>query len=352
MPEFNYLTTHVGSVPHLASEELASRLVTLLDIPAWTQHPRLSFRENMYSQFTPSLPAVIVDEVHEKVIIDTGGDLSSPLEKFYEPIIAEDVDAFALRTQYASGFFAMLPALKNHVPPGDTSGWAKGQVTGPISFGLTVTDQHLRASLYDEQLVDPIIKNTAMIARWQVRQLKSARENVLIFLDEPYMASFGSAFISLSRNQVTSYLDEIFDAIHAEGALSGVHCCANTDWGLLLSTSVNMLNLDAYGYMENVALYPLELREFLDRGGTFCWGLVPNNESIHEETPQKLAGRLRHGLQQICDKAAARGIIIRPDEFGMRSLVAPACGLGSTSVETADQVFEVLAETGMILKRG
>ena len=33
-------------------------------------------------------------------------------------------------------------------------------------------------------------------------------------------------------------------------------------------------------------------------------------------------------------------------------LIAPACGLGSTSIEVADRVFEVLAETGNILKRG
>lgn len=352
MPEFNYLTTHVGSVPHLDPVALAPRLAGLLDIPAWTQHPRRTFRENMYSQFTPSLPAVIVNEAHEKVTFDTSGDLAAALEEFYNPVITDDVEAFALRPDYASGFFAMASILKGQPQPPDAKAWAKGQVTGPISFGLTVTDQNLRASLYDDQLVDPIIKNTAMIARWQVRKLKNARENVLIFLDEPYLASFGSAFISLSRDQVTAYLDEIFDSIHAEGALCGVHCCANTDWGLLLSTKVDMLNLDAYGYIENLALYPLELREFLDRGGSLCWGLIPNNEQVLSETPAGLANRLRRGIQLICERAAGRGVTIRRDEFSSRSLVAPACGLGSASVNIADRVFEVLAETGAILKRG
>ena len=352
MPNFNFMTTHLGSVPHPAIGDLPLQLMELLDIPAWTQHPRRSFHENMYSQYTPGLPGVIVDELQEKVSMSTREDLSQALEKFYTSYLADDLEAFALSQDYAPGFFAMLETQRAQPTEQRHSTWSKGQVTGPISFGLTVTDQDLRASLYNEQLADVIVKNTAMIGRWQARQLKTVRENAIIFLDEPYLASFGSAFISLSRAQVTAYLDEIYEAIHAEGALGGVHCCANTDWGLLLSTQVDILNLDAYGYIQNLALYPAELRGFLDRGGAICWGIVPNNENVVLETPAGLAERLRNGLDLICSKAAARGIRITTDELSTHSLVAPACGLGSTSVEIAGRVFDVLAETGHILKRG
>jgi hypothetical protein len=194
--------------------------------------------------------------------------------------LSDDVENFALHPDYANGFFAMLESLRQ------TDGqWAKGQVTGPISIGLTVTDQDLRASLYDDMLADAIIKNMSMNARWQIRQLKSVRPNVILFLDEPYMAAFGSAFISLSREQVVAYLDEVFDAIHTEDGVAGIHCCANTDWSVLLGTKVDILNLDAYGFIENLALYPAELRAYLDRGGNICWGIIPNNEQIFNETP-------------------------------------------------------------------
>jgi hypothetical protein len=144
----------------------------------------------------------------------------------------------------------------------------------------------------------------------------------------------------------------VFDSIHAEGAVAGIHCCANTDWGVLLGTKVDILNLDAYGFVENLALYPAELREFLDRGGSICWGIVPNHEQIYQETPEGLADRLRNGIDLIVRKAAGRGVTIRAEEFASRSLIAPACGLGSTSVDVADRVFVMLAETGEILKRG
>lgn len=279
MTDFNFLTTHVGSVPHPTVNGLTEHLHHLLDVPAWPQIPHRTFRENMYVQYSPSLPGIREDTSQEKVYFDTDTDLTESLEAFYTPVLAEEPDSFALRPDYASGFFAMLETLSK------TEGtWAKGQVTGPISFGLTVTDQDFRASLYNEMLVDVIVKNVTMNARWQVRRLKSVRQNVILCLDEPYMAAFGSAFISLGREQVISILDEIFDAIHAEGGLAGIHCCANTDWSVLLATKVDILNLDAYGFIGNLALYPAELREYLDRGGSICWGSVPNNEQIFYET--------------------------------------------------------------------
>jgi hypothetical protein len=345
MTDFNFLTTHVGSVPYPAVDGLTEKLAGLLDVPAWPQLPRRSFRESMYVQYSPTLPAICEDPGHEKIFFNTRIDYTDTLEEFYTPVLAEDVESFALRPAYAAGFYAMLQTLRN------TNGeWAKAQVTGPVSFGLTVTDQDLRSGLYIEMLDDVIVKNMAMNARWQIRQLKSVRPNVILFLDEPYLAAFGSAFISLSREQVIAYLDEVFESIHAEGAIAGVHCCANTDWGVLLGTKVDILNLDAFGFIENLALYPAELREFLDRGGNVCWGIVPNHEQIFKETAQGLAQRLRNGIDLIVRKAARRGVNIRAEEFEGRSLIAPACGLGSTTVEVADRVFEVLAETGEYLK--
>ena len=121
---------------------------------------------------------------------------------------------------------------------------------------------------------------------------------------------------------------------------------------MLLDTQVDILNLDAYDFIENLALYPVELREFLDRGGAICWGLIPNNNHIFHETPLLLANKLRDGIKLICEKAARRGVTICPDEFASRSLLAPSCGLGSATVEIAERVFEVLFETRAILKRG
>jgi hypothetical protein len=163
------------------------------------------------------------------------------------------------------------------------------------------------------------------------------------------MASFGSAFISLSRDQVVTMLNEVFDAIHHEGAVAGVHCCANTDWSVLLATSVDILNLDAHGYLNNLALYPEELARFLKRGGRIAWGMVPNNEEINQSSPAQLASNLQAGMEQIAQRASQRGVQL-PASFASVSLLSASCGLGSTSVEIAELVIDTLQETAAALR--
>ncbi|MBL7161586.1 MAG: hypothetical protein ISS57_03195 [Anaerolineales bacterium] len=345
----NFWTTLNGSMPHTDTAEICQRIANSLDIPIWPQMPRRDFREGIYVQYAASLPRVVIDEANKKITLDTTGDLSPDLETFYERYLADDLDYFALPPNFATGFHNLLSILEN--TPGASGGWVKGHVIGPLTFGLTVVDQDLRPVFYHDMLTDIIIKNMALNARWQIRQLKTVRPKVIIFVDEPYLVSYGSAYFSIDRAQAISALDEIFDAIHAEEAIAGVHCCANTDWSLLLETQADILNLDAYGYIENLALYPDELRQFLDRGGVIAWGIVPNNEAIYTATPQGIADQLRAGIELICSKAAARGVTIHPEEFYSRSLITPVCGLASTTVEVADKVLSTLARTSEILRK-
>jgi hypothetical protein len=341
----HFWTTIIGSIPHSDSSEICERLVSTIDIPAWPQLPRRSFRENMYIQYSPSLPAIVLDQQKEKIYFDTHEDISPALEEFYGHYLADDVESFGLHPEYAAGFYSMLDALR--ILPGE---WAKGQVTGPVSFGLTVTDQDLRASLYDEALADVIIKNMAMNARWQIRQLRAVRPNVVVFVDEPYLASFGSAYISLSRDQVITFLNEVFAGIHAEGALAGVHCCANTDWSVLLASNVDILNLDAFGYIENLSLYTSELRTFLDRGGVVAWGIVPTGEEIDQIDARGLATRLQDGLKMISEKSIARGTPITMEDFSKHSLISPGCGLGSSGIRIAEKALETLTSVKEFLQ--
>jgi len=347
-----YLTTLIGSVPYNDTVKACEQIADAVDIPLWPQMVKTSFRENMYTQYAAVLPGIVIDDVNAKITFDTTGDITAALEQFYAPYLEENVDYFALPPSHADGFYRALEVLGGREAPEPHQNWIKGHVTGPLSMGLTITDQDSRASLYNESLGDVLVKNAAMNARWQVRQLKTVRTNAIIFVDEPYLVSFGSAFVSLSREQVVAMLDEVFQAIHAEQALAGVHCCANTDWSMLLATEVDILNLDAFGYLENLALYSKDLRRFLDRGGLIAWGIVPNNAEVFSVTAEGLAEQLRRGISQICDKAASSGVVIRPHEFDNRSLLTPACGLGSETCEVSDQVLSVLVETGKILRAG
>ena len=336
----------VGSFPHKDTRQICQLILEKLpNMPIWPQLPRRSFMENMYVQYSERLPNMVLDAEHAKVTMDTMVDFSEVYTELYENYITENLDYFALSKEYAEGFFGMLDVLDS------TKGeWVRGQVTGPISFGLTVVDQGLKPSLYNEFATDAIVKNMTMNARWQIRELKKVRPNVIMFVDEPSMSLFGTAYVSLNREPVVEMLDEVFMAIKQAGALSGVHCCGNTDWSLLMETSANILNLDAYEYIEKLALYPDELRSFLDRGGIIAWGIVPNDEGIFGVTAQQLADRLEAGFAMISEKAVNRGVQIAPEDFYGCSMISPRCGLGPTTVEAAEKVLDVLVELESILQ--
>ncbi len=179
------------------------------------------------------------------------------------------MERFAVGPDFAAG----LHEFAGRVKQGDkVYPVLKGQVTGPISFGLTVTDENNRPILYDETYSDLLVKLLGMKARWMHDFLAATEraEQVLIFFDEPYLSMVGSALVSIDPDFVVEALDRCSEQV--EG-LTGVHCCGNTDWSLLLRSQVDIINFDACEYLENLALYPRELK-CLPRAGRAA-GLGP-----------------------------------------------------------------------------
>ena len=105
------------------------------------------------------LPGAVVLADKEKAVIDfSAADFDAQLESFYQFVIDDDVDAFALHPEYAQGFYALTGALKE-----TPTKFAKGQVMGPMSFGLTFTDQDGRACLYNDVYVDVLVKHITLM---------------------------------------------------------------------------------------------------------------------------------------------------------------------------------------------
>ncbi|MFW6125888.1 MAG: methionine synthase, partial [Chloroflexota bacterium] len=221
--EFAGTPTAIGSLPHTDPEEACSVTARFLpDIPAWPQLPRRSYLENMYVQFSEGFPGAVVKD--DRIYVDRAGNLDEPLHQLYEAYLQRDIETFTIGRDYAAGLYAFLET-------GLTPLAAKGQVTGPVSWGLSVTDQDRRCVLYDETLADAAAKLLRLKAAWQEMRLREVSARTITFVDEPYMASFGSAYVPLTKEQVVRLLEEVFGGI---SGLKGIHCCANTDWSVVL----------------------------------------------------------------------------------------------------------------------
>ncbi len=325
-------TTTIGSYPYTDPDKIAGMIFEkITEIPNWAQLPNLNFRESMYIQYSENLPCIVLDSEKGRIYYDTTGDIYEKLDVFYEKYIDRDLEYFRIGKDFSAGFYAFEELLKKS----DLSDlkYVKGQTTGPISFGLTVTDQDKKAILYNEGLSDSIVKSCAMKSAWQIDRLKKTYPNVIMFIDEPYLSSFGSAFINLTREQVIMMLDEMVDMIHEYGALAAVHCCGNTDWSILMDTKMDIINFDAYEFFQGMALYPDHLRRFFERDGILAWGQVPSSDKIKDVTLDDLYTMFEENIDKLCGKGFDK------TELLDRCLLTPSCGMGSITTELCEKVL-------------
>ncbi|OFW08795.1 MAG: hypothetical protein A3H96_08055 [Acidobacteria bacterium RIFCSPLOWO2_02_FULL_67_36] len=342
-PEFNAAPSLVGSFPHATAAPLVDDLLRRFhQLPAWPQLPARDWRESMYVQYSEGLPGAVIDGEGQRIYFQSGPAFEPALEEFYQAVVEEQVDRFAVSPDYALGLHLFLEKLRQAEP--DAHRWVKGQVTGPFSFAMTVTDESKRSLAYSPELREVATQGMAMKARWMARRLREVARDALVVLDEPYLCSFGSAFVNVSREDVISALDVAIDAVHAEGALAGIHCCGNTDWSLVFSTKVDVVNFDAFACFQGIPLYPDHLRSFLDRGGILSWGIVPASGSGDNLDPATLLQMLDDRIGQLAAKGMDR------DRLYRQAILTPSCGIGSQSVDDANRVVDALVGLSALVR--
>lgn len=342
-PLFDAAPSVVGSFPHTAAGPLVDDVLRRFrQLPAWPQLPARDWRESMYVQYSEGLPGAVIDDEAQRIYFTNGPRFESALEQFYQAVVEEQVDRFALSREYALGLHLFLEKL--HQAGADGHRWVKGQVTGPFSFAMTVTDEAKRSLAYSPDFREVATQGMAMKARWMARRLREVSDGALVVLDEPYLCSFGSAFVNVSREDVISAIDVAIAGIHAEGALAGIHCCGNTDWSLVFSTELDVVNFDAFAYFQGIPLYPDHLRSFLDRGGILSWGIVPASGTGGALDPAALVDMLDDRVGQLVAKGMDRARLYR------QAILTPSCGIGSQSVEAADHVVDALVRVSELVR--
>lgn len=325
--DWNCSPSCIGSLPHTDPAKAVDFVLDKLrTIPFWPQLPCRGFRENMYNQFACFLPGTRVDEERKKLTVDLG---NYDPEDIYTRIVMEDVASFVLPKESFAGFYELM---SRELPP--TVKALKGQVTGPISLGLQVVDQDTKSIIYDETYFEIVRKNLNLMARWQESELRKKFPQTIIFLDEPYLSLIGTPFASVPPADVIRYINETMSGL--EGT-KGIHCCANTDWPLVMSTDADLLSFDAYDYGHTIVLYPEEVERFLKRGGCMSWGIIPNNEEIvAKESAPSLIERLETLIQGLEGKGVDRDLILR------NSILTPQCGLGGVDEGMSSKVLDLL----------
>jgi methionine synthase II (cobalamin-independent) len=332
-----FSATGIGSVPFLSPEQACDEILSSESlIPFWPQLVQKDPREDMVLQYSPPLPCLRSDLAQKKLTYDPTCNRAEKLLLFYEKFLASDLSFFSLLPDFASGFFRFLEALPS-LPPAVR--YVKGQIVGPITLGLSVQLSSDRFLIHDSELMDTVIKGLALQAVYQANKFGDLKRESIIFLDEPSLSGYGSAFTPLSRDEVLKFLSETIQHIREQaGSLIGLHCCGNTDWSLLLSLDLDIINLDAFNFGHFFLLYPKEIKQFLEKGKAIAWGLVPTAGFTGKETASGLLDR----LDALFTSLIVQGI--DQNRLYTQALLTPACGMGTLSEQSARWLLALLAE--------
>lgn len=335
-PDFHFKATGIGSVPWTEIQESCLNILRHLpDIPFWPQFVRRSHLEGMLVQFSQGLPALKIQE-EKKALAISLTEMESDLVAFYDHFFAEDINYFAISPDYAPGLHEMVARIRQE--PAEYGPYIKGQTVGPVTFAAGIKGADGKSVLHYPDLLEAMTKGLAIKALWQVKKLQTTDKNPIIFLDEPHLSGFGSAFSPIERNTVIYLLKEVMDYLREKSdACIGIHCCGNTDWSMILETSPDIVNFDAFSYMEYFMLYPDYIARFIQGGGTIAWGIVPTADFTGDETVDGLYSKLDHGLRLLYEWG------LDPKTVVNHSLLTPACGLGTMEQASAEKALDLLS---------
>jgi hypothetical protein len=323
----NCQTTAMGIMPH-TDVERALKVALSLDIPFWPQLPKLSYFEDMYVQALEHFPGVKIDIVEQKIFFD--------LSHFYEELPsyferAEDTDTFALTKEFSLVYHRFLEEDLSHYSA------IRGQMISPISLGLKVVDQDQKPIIYHDEVKEILFDFIQKKVNRQYQELKTKNPHAFVWVDDPGLELIFTAFSGYNEVQAKGDLDQFLEGL--EGP-RGLHLCAKPDWDFLLKSKLDILSFDSFNCGVVIINYP-SLIDFLNRGETLSWGIVPTyTELLERETVDSLMERLETFWENLSQKGVDQGRLLR------QSLLAPAtCNLMNPDKEkTVEKAFEILQE--------
>lgn len=330
----NLLTTAMAVMPH-TDVDRALETALSLDIPFWLQLPLYSYTEDMYVQASEHFPGIVLDMEKRT--------LRFSMEKFiaeFEEAMAhfEEPDYFDISEAYSVVYHRFLELDLSDRPA------IRGQLEGPISFGLNVVDQDDRPILFDDTVRPFMLEFMARRINVQLARLKERNPNAFMFVDEPGLQFLFNAMAGYGDVAAHADMEGFFAMVDRP---RGVHLCGNPDWDFLLSLDLDILSLDVYSNGEVFANYAPSIRRFLDRGATLVWGIAPTNfEPFERENLKSLEARLDEIWSALGKKGIDRDFLLS------RSLLSPAtcCLVNPDREKTVEKAFLVIKELSRRLR--
>ncbi|MFN3551101.1 MAG: hypothetical protein ACK4WJ_04775 [Endomicrobiia bacterium] len=351
--------TLIGSMPQKDAEVALKKIIENIKIPCWPQLPKRSFKEHMCTQYSENFPGIKIDDNR---VIFSEESFYQEIENFFKNYEDKNYDYFKISKDFAEGFYKFLeflPAIENK----DFLS-LKLQTTGVVTFALSIKDSYGKPIFYDLQLREVVVKHLVMKSIWQLKEIinnidskDNKKVELILFYDEPYLSAYGSAFTSVSREEIISSIVTIlketkelflkivnsYNVVNNLDLKIGIHCCGNTDWSILTEIEyLDIISFDAYDFFENFVLYAKDIKSFLENKGIIAWGIIPNNEKIFSVSSKSLIDKLERYIYELTLKGVKKELLYK------NLILTPQCGLGNVKENiVVDKVLEICKEISL-----
>ncbi len=322
----NLLTTAMGVMPH-RNVEKALKLALSMDIPFWPQLPLYSYYEDMYVQASEHFPGIILDMERKTLHFSTKkfmGELDHALS------IMDDPDRMDVSKDYSIVYHRFLSLNLKEKPA------IRGQLEGPVSFGLNVTDENKRPILFNDVVRPFLFEFMAKRVNAQLKRLKNIHKNAFMFVDEPGLQFLFSGLSGYTDTLAREDMELFFSLVERP---RGVHLCGNPDWDFLLSLDLDVLSLDIYTNGEIFSRYAKRIKRFLEEGRVIIWGIVPTNvEPFSKESLESLESRLEALWEELERKGIPKELVV------LNGLLSPAtcCLVNPDGEKTVEKAFNAV----------
>jgi hypothetical protein len=330
----NLITTGMGILPHKDMDR-ALKLAMSVDIPFWPQLPKMSFFEDMYVQASENFPGIILEPENLNIYFDTTkfySELENTLANF------ENSDFFRMSAKYSATYHAFL----NY----DFSKYIaiRGQLEGPVSFGLKVLDENKKPIIFNEEVRSILFDFMAKKANVQLKELKERHSKAFLFIDEPGLQYIFSSVSGYTNDMAKKDFEIFFNQIEHP---RGIHLCGNPDWDFLLNLDIDILSFNAYNCGEIFVKYKTSIKRFLERGGIIGWGIVPANfDEFHKESQDGII----HHIETLWQQLVKEGFDL--EEMLRKSILMPAtCALlNPDEFKTVEDAYDWLNKISLRLR--
>jgi hypothetical protein len=321
-----------GGLPHATAHDAVALVAAATpDLPAWPAVPERSFRETALAQAAAGFPGLTIDPEYERISVDHAA-AEIGLDHLGLAYLRGDPGAGALPADHAAGLGELL-RLVSH---GHRARALKGEVLGPVSLALQLTDESDRPLAYDPALREALLHHLALRVAWHYEQLSTYTDHVIICLDEP---SLDAMSLPLCPIDWEEGLDMLKRLLADMPGCRGIGLGGGVDWAAVLGMPVDMVLFDAYEHGAALIYAADAVAGFLDRGGILGWGIVPADPvALAHEHADLLAQRLGRAVDYL---SAASGL--DPGRILNASLITSSGSLANLSVESAGQALRMCA---------